>query len=109
MAEAERHFIGFPFALHREVGWRFLFLLLALDLVYSAFVNLVVFEQGWLNLLVAATHRLVQPALVSYLVKIPLFFALLFVTGGLRPNDVGLRRPGLPAGAVTLLLLWLAL
>lgn len=55
MPEAERSFIEFPFARHREVGWRFLLLLLVFDLAYSAFVNLVVFELGWLNPLAAAT------------------------------------------------------
>lgn len=109
MPEAERSFIEFPFARHREVGWRFLLLLLVFDLAYSAFVNLVVFELGWLNPLAAATQGLVQPGLVSYLVKIPLFFALLFAAGGLRPQDVGLRKSRLPAGVAGVFLLWLAL
>lgn len=103
----KRSFIDYPFRQHRQVRFGFLLLLLALNLIYSAFVNLAVFEREWLTPLALASQGLLQPGLIAYLVKIPLFLTLLFWGGQLRPKDLGLRKSQLPVGIAVMILLWL--
>lgn len=97
------------FRVIRSSSLGFICLVLFMDLVFSTISNLVVFQNGWLTPIAHQTNGLIQPGLLVYLVKLPLFAAFLFFWGQLRPVDIGLKRVGLASAVVITVGLWLIL
>jgi hypothetical protein len=99
----------------RLVSPRLLAVVLLVEVLLSAVINLVVFPSAWFGTMVfgpvaTVTGGLVNATLLVNLVNLAVVVVgLLVVVGGLRPRDLGLSRSKLPVAAAVTLGLWVVL
>lgn len=96
----------------QAIDWRFLAVVLAVEVLLSSVINLVVFPSVWAESLVfapvrTATGGLVSPSLLVNLVNLTIVVGgLLMIVGGCRWRDLGIDRSNLPVAIAITAVLW---
>ncbi|HSL46307.1 MAG TPA: CPBP family intramembrane glutamic endopeptidase [Anaerolineales bacterium] len=92
----------------KEAPWKVIFVLLLVNSVMAALINLVLFPGPFFDPIARATGGLIDSTLQANLLNILLFSMIIFGWSKLRPADVGLEWGKLAQGLSLTALLWLS-